>query len=96
MLAIGEQLFDGAREVGRLLNAARCRARGEQIGLAIVDIDLAWPGLDGLARVDADGQRSPLRTVAPPLIHDRSLFVSPQRHSWSTRATDELPPLTGA
>lgn len=35
----------------------------------------------------------PFQTVSAPLLHNRSLFLDPQRHAWSSRHLDSFPPL---
>lgn len=90
-LQVGDRVrADDDREVGTILNAGYCAPRDEQVALALLDRACAWPALDGFT-IERD--HTPLRTVTPPLIANRSLYVSPQRHSYATRADDEFPPL---
>jgi glycine cleavage system aminomethyltransferase T len=82
-LAVGDTLqLDGA-VAGTLVNAGWCAPRREWIGLALVDIAVALPG------VDFGGVRS----YSAPAFANRSLFVNPQRHSWFTRDEEPLPPM---
>ncbi len=82
--------FDG-RSVGRVVNAAPCELRREWIAMALVEVGLAHAGLGGFEVAGA--ARSRARTVAPPVLSNRSLFVQPQRHSWLTRAEVDWPAL---
>ncbi len=59
------------------------------VALASLDVALAHPEIDLVhARTGAA-----LRTVAPPVVDNRSLYVSPQRHAFASRAGDEFPPV---
>ncbi len=89
--AAGDALaFDG-RVVGRIVNAGPCELRGGWIGMALVEVALAHAGLGGF-EVPAC-EPSPVRTVAPPVVSIRRLFVQPQRHSYVTRAEVDWPSL---
>jgi aminomethyltransferase len=87
-LAPGERLSLEGREVGLILNAGRCAPRDADVALCLVDLPLAAPGVPLTAAGGAA-----LTTVSPPVLQNRSLFVSPQRHAWSTRERDLFPPL---
>ena len=43
--------------------------------------------------VEHGGASVAARSVSPPTLNNRSLFVSPQLHSYATRSGIELPPL---
>jgi aminomethyltransferase len=85
----GEAILRDGANVGELVNCGFSSVRGDWVGLALVDLAVAHPGLDGFA---LDGG-APLRTVAPPVLNNRSLYVSPQRHAFATRSGDNFPPL---
>lgn len=76
----------GGRPAGELLHAAASPVLGFVVGLAVLDSALAWPGL-----AVGGGVRGV--TAAPPLLHNRSLFIDPQRHAWLGRDRDRFPPL---
>ncbi|MBT8450418.1 MAG: hypothetical protein KJO40_00495, partial [Deltaproteobacteria bacterium] len=62
------------------------------VGLALLDIAVAHPGIDDffVAGRHADCR---IRTVSSPLLFNRSLLVDPHRHTYSTRDTSRDPPL---
>jgi glycine cleavage system aminomethyltransferase T len=85
--------LDGA-PVGMLLQAAASPLRGDWVALALLDRQYAHAGIDRYVARGA-GAAVPLRTVAPPLCNNRSLYVSPQRHAYRTRAGDAFPAIFG-
>ncbi|HLL22930.1 MAG TPA: hypothetical protein VK427_12410, partial [Kofleriaceae bacterium] len=74
--------------VGRVLHARFSPTRGEYLGIALVDIGVAYAGLRGFRAGE-----TPLRTIASPAVNNRSLYVDPQRHTFSSRDTTAWPPL---
>ena len=92
-LAIGAPVTYQGRLIGRLINAGFSESRSDWVGLALLDLPHAHAGLWGYL-AEVDGREAPLRTVAPPLINNRSLFIDLQQHSWSTRQQDSFPPLS--
>ena len=84
-------VLDGA-PIGVLLQAGASPVRGSWVGLALLDRPYAHVGIDRYA-ASRDGRSAPLRTVAPPLCNNRSLYVSPQRHAYRTRDRDAFPPV---
>jgi glycine cleavage system aminomethyltransferase T len=68
---------------GEVLHAALSPTRGDHLGLAMVDLQFAHPGVELGA----------LRTISSPAVNNRSLYVDPQRHSYATRATTKFPAL---
>jgi glycine cleavage system aminomethyltransferase T len=84
----GEALRHDGAAVGVVLNAGHCAPRGAWVALCLLDLALASPGVALVAEGGA-----PLLTTSPPVLANRSLFVSPQRHAWATRARDTFPPL---
>ena len=73
---------------GRVLSAGESSVLGQWVAVALIDLALAVPGLPGF-RV---GERSG-RSLSPPVLNNRSLHVSPQRHTWADREAAALPPL---
>jgi glycine cleavage system aminomethyltransferase T len=80
-------LLDG-REIGKIISAAESPTLGKWIGAALLELPLAVPGISGL-RVGA----TTARTASPPVINNRSLYVSPQRHTWADRNSADFPGL---
>lgn len=54
---------------------------GAHVGQRLVDRDRAWPGED----------LGDVVTTSPPMFWNRSLHIDVQRHSYASRALDELP-----
>lgn len=91
-LAAGDAvLLDGA-PIGALLQAGASPLRGDWVGLALLDRPYAHVGVDRYA-VARGGGLVPVRTLSPPLLDNRSLYVSPQRHGYRSRAGDAFAPL---
>ena len=91
-LAIGVPVSLGGREIGSIINAGQSPLLGDWIGLALVEIGLSHPGIPGLT-ANVAGHRTDLSAVSPPVLNNRSIFVSPQVHSYATRSEFEFPPL---
>lgn len=79
-LAAGDPVHLGDRAIGGITRAAYSPAREEWIAAALLPRALAHGGID---RLRVRGR--PARTVAPPLIDNRSLYVDPRRHAYVTR-----------
>jgi glycine cleavage system aminomethyltransferase T len=90
-VAVADQVRLGPDAVGRVVNAGWSVVRGDCVFLALIDLPLAHPGLAGLLV----GGREPVaaRSVTPPVLNNRSLFVSAQLHTYATRSEIEFPPL---
>jgi glycine cleavage system aminomethyltransferase T len=91
-VAAGQRVLYDGREIGTVLVATTSCTRGDGLGIALIDRDLAHPGIDRFV-VDAPGGPVAMLTRTPPLINNRSLHVDPNRHSGRTRETDAFPPL---
>ena len=88
-MAEGDEVtFDG-KGVGRVLQAVRSEVAQRFVASALVEVQLSVPGLWGFS---VGGH--PVRAVAPPVLNNRSLYVSPQRHTWADRDSPAFPPLT--
>lgn len=83
-VAAGEVVRYSQSEIGRVVRAERSPIRDEWIVAALVDLAYAHGGIDAFVAGDA-----PVRTTAPPLIDNRSLYIDPRRHTWAAR--DEVP-----
>jgi len=89
-LRIGDDVTLHGVHVGSVLNAARSSARGEWVALALLNLACAVPGIHGF-RAGNSGTNA--RSVAPPVLNNRSIFVNAQMHSYATRDEIALPPL---
>jgi len=88
-LAEGDSVFLGEARIGRIVNAGLSATRGDWIALALVEERWAHPGLQFNA-AHGDGRRN-VRSVSPPVINNRSLYVHSQRHSYRTRHEQSFP-----
>jgi aminomethyltransferase len=94
-LALGDRIRLDDREVGSVVNAGASPLRGDWLALAFLDIAVALPGIETF-HVLRDDASFGLRSVSPPALHNRSLFVSPQIHSYATRHESAFPPVKPA
>lgn len=90
-VAEGDEVFLDDRRIGSVLATGFSVLRGEWVALLLLDRSYAFPGIDRFEASHA-GERRPLRTVSAPLINNRSLYVSPQRHSYRERDESKMPP----
>src|SRR5215813_2820343 len=91
-VAPGQAIVLDQEHVGSVLHAGWSSTRGDWVGWALLDVAVASPGVDRF-RVSAVDGPVPIRTHSPPLLDNRSLFVDPRKHRYSTRAGDDFPPL---
>jgi glycine cleavage system T protein (aminomethyltransferase) len=91
-VAPGQRIIERDRDVGSVLAAATSCTRGEEVGVALLESALAYPGIDRLVVQTADGPVC-LLTRTPPLVNNRSLYVDPHRDSGQRRDEDSFPPL---
>jgi glycine cleavage system aminomethyltransferase T len=89
-LTVGAPVFLDGRAIGVVVNAAHSPVRGDWVALALLDRGYAHPDVTGL-RVGEGAV--PARSVSPPVLVNRSLYVNPQVHSYETREQDDFPPL---
>ena len=82
----------GERPVGSVLAAGFSSVLGSWVAVAVLDIAYAHAGIDRYAVARGEA-RVPVRTAAPPLLNNRSLYVSPQRHTFAEREATAFPPL---
>ena len=71
-----------------MLHAVQSPVVQKWVASAVVELPLAVPGISGLT---AGGHAA--RTSSPPVLNNRSLYVSPQRHTWAERGSPQFPPL---
>jgi aminomethyltransferase len=83
-IAAGERMCLGDREVGVVTRALFSHVRAEWIASALVEPRLAHGGIDRLVVRRQKGEQR-VRTAAPPLVDNRSLYVDPRRHAYRTR-----------
>lgn len=83
-IVVGDEVGLHDERVGRVVNAGFSSVRGDWVALALLDTACAHPGIDQFT-VLRNGCAVPLRSVSPPVLNNRSLGVSPQLHSYSTR-----------
>jgi aminomethyltransferase len=77
--------------VGEVLEGFVSPVLGCFVGIALLDCELAHPWIEGF-RDAADHE---LRTEAPPLLQNRSLFVDPKKHlyAFAKQDSEEFPPI---
>ena len=74
--------------VGRLVTLAATPSLGGSMATLLLSRPVSHPHIAAFRLGDAK-----LRTVTPPPIRPRSLFVNPQRHAYATREGQAFPPL---
>lgn len=89
---VGDVVVLGEQRVGAIVNAGWSETRGDCVALALVDLRWAHPGIDAFTVASAGGDAA-ARSLSGPLLNNRSLFVSPQLHSYATRHELQMPPL---
>lgn len=91
-LDVGMELRYGGQTVGYIANADFSSLRQEYVAHGVLDLPFCRPGIEGFIAGSSPSGPS-LRTVVPPVLRNRSLYINPQRHSIGTRAELELPDL---
>ncbi|HSH74213.1 MAG TPA: hypothetical protein VLA09_00800 [Longimicrobiales bacterium] len=89
-VAPGDTVTLDRTEVGTVLHAGRETLRDAWVALALLDVALASPGIAGL---EVGESRVRARSVTPPVVNNRSLYVNPQVHSYASRHEDDFPPI---
>jgi glycine cleavage system aminomethyltransferase T len=92
VINVGDTVSLGGQRVGTIANAGWSETRGDCVALALLDRKWAHPGIDAFTIASA-GREVAARSLTGPLLNNRSLFVSPQLHSYATRHEVPLPPL---
>lgn len=93
-LAIDAEIYLDAQKIGVVLDAVRSASLGAHVGTALIERRYSHSGITRYRLGPAAGDPA-LRTVSPPFLANRSLFINPQRHSYATRDELKLPPVTG-
>lgn len=91
-IAAGNEVLLEGKAVGRVVNAGYSETREDWVAQALLDIEIAYPGIDAF-RVASAGGAVPARSASPPLLNNLSLFLSPQIHSYAARHEFTFPPL---
>ena len=91
-VTVGAEVHLDGEVVGRVVNAGWSATRGDCVALALLDVRWAHPGIETFT-VWHEASAVPARSLTPPLLNNRSLFVSPQLHAYATRAEIAMPPL---
>lgn len=86
----GDPVSRDGRVVGTVVHAGASPTRGDWVVLALLDLDYAHSGIGGFVVGEA---ASTARSVSPPAVNNRSLYVNPQVHAYATRAEDSFPDL---
>jgi len=89
-LCAGDAIVVGDLAIGEILHTGSTVLRPGYVGVARLARPWASAGVADFERVHA-GVAAPIRTVAPPILNNRSLHVSPQRHGYRERASFTFP-----
>ncbi len=87
-------IYYSDKRIGFIVNANRFVSGNGYIGLALLDMPYAVSGIP-CYEIFSQGEKTPLMTVSPPFIRNRSLYVNPQVHAYQERDTIPFPPITG-
>ncbi len=88
----GQVVSNAGGVIGRVLRAEYSPMLDAYVVMTLLHRAYAYSGID-VYTVEADGQSIPIRTVSPPVLNNRSLYVSAQKHSYATRAGHSFPSL---
>ncbi len=91
-VAVGERVLLDDRPIGSIVNAGYSLIRGDWVALALLELPWAQPGIARYQVVQGD-HRVSVRTVSPPVINNRSLYVDPREHTYALRQEQTYPPL---
>jgi glycine cleavage system aminomethyltransferase T len=86
----GASLLRGGAPIGRVLHARHSPTLDRVVVLGLLDLRLAHPGVDAIEVAD-DPAAGALQTRSAPLLHNRSLFLDLQIHSYASRADGDFP-----
>lgn len=89
-LRAGDDVFLEDDKVGTVLQAGYSGIRGEWVGLTMLGLEYAYPGVRVLRAGDA---RNAIITASAPLINNRSIYVNSQNHTYTLRHEENYPPL---
>lgn len=88
----GDSILDEDRVIGSVIQADFSIYRKEWLGLILLDLAYAYTGVEVACR-SPELKETQLRILTAPAINNRSLYVDPQRHNYSTRDRDSFPAL---
>ena len=91
-IELGMEVRYGGHPVGYVANAGFSTLKQEWVAHGVLDTRLSRPGIEGFT-VGSSAAGPSLRTVVPPVLRNRSLYVNPQRHSIRTRSEVTFPDL---
>jgi len=89
-IAPGDLVFLEGTVIGKVLDTMQCIFRDQWIGLGLIETPYAHAGIHCFRA----GEHEPcvdLKTVSPPLINNRSLYINPQKHTALERESYEFP-----
>ncbi|HEY0714756.1 MAG TPA: hypothetical protein VGF45_18890 [Polyangia bacterium] len=90
-VAIGDRVFWSGRSIGEVMAFGWSPDRGDFVGLALLDIAVAHPGIDAFV-VEATTGAVPIVTRSPPLVASRSLKVDLAAHAANAFPNAAPPP----
>jgi glycine cleavage system aminomethyltransferase T len=88
----GQVVSNAGQAIGRVLRAEYSPMLEANVAMTLLHRAHAYSGIDAYT-VEADGQAIPIRTVSPPVLNNRSLYVNAQKHSYATRSNHSFPPI---
>jgi glycine cleavage system aminomethyltransferase T len=89
-MQVDDVVRHGGADLGQIVSAGFSPVRDDWVALALLDAEYAYPGI-GDFRVGMETAIA--RSVSPPVINNRSLYVNPQVHSYATRHETDFPAL---
>jgi len=92
-MASGDVVSHDDEAVGAVIHAGPFTLRKGWVASALMDLEYAFPGIPDL-RVGEGAVEA--RSVTPPVVNNRSLYVNPQVHSYASRHDDDFPPIFAA
>jgi glycine cleavage system aminomethyltransferase T len=84
----GSKVLLGGEPIGEVVNAGFSPHGNAWVALALLNLEYAYPHVPGLRVGEVEA-----RTVPPPVLNNRSLFVNPQIQSYASRLDDDFPPI---
>ncbi len=87
-----QKIYFKDENIGYIVNANPFISGNSYIGLAMIDIPYAVSGVP-LYRVESESERYAVKTISPPFVNNRSLYVDPQVHAYVDVDTISFPPL---
>ncbi|MFO0599787.1 MAG: phosphopantetheine-binding protein [Myxococcaceae bacterium] len=88
-LEAGQPVQHAGQQVGEVLQGAWSPITRCFVGQAVLSLPVAMPGVPGLQVGGAS-----VAAVSPPVVNNRSLFISPQQHAWAGRQAVNFGALT--